>query len=162
MRQAAVRKTGFILWLAIFSLWAASAQADGDLSKVNHIIIVMQENHSFDNYFGVLPNAAPLTSAVPGPYHNNQGNGPCPTSDHTCVDSLNCTRDAVGNYTCTNFNVENDGSSPVFVFHDRNYCPAPDLDHSWPSSHLEANFSQPELTFGPSPNDGFVQVNDMS
>jgi hypothetical protein len=28
--------------------------ADGDLQKVNHIIIVMQENHSFDNYFGVL------------------------------------------------------------------------------------------------------------
>jgi phospholipase C len=33
------------------------------LHKVNHIIIVMQENHSFDNYFGVLPYA-------PGsPYH---------------------------------------------------------------------------------------------
>jgi phospholipase C len=28
--------------------------ADGDLHKVNHIIVVMQENHSFDNYFGAL------------------------------------------------------------------------------------------------------------
>ncbi len=30
------------------------AAAQSGLSQVNHIIIVMQENHSFDNYFGVL------------------------------------------------------------------------------------------------------------
>jgi phospholipase C len=30
---------------------------------VNHIIIMMQENHSFDNYYGVLPYVAG------GPYH---------------------------------------------------------------------------------------------
>ena len=30
------------------------AVAEGDLQRVNHIIIVMQENHSFDNYFGTL------------------------------------------------------------------------------------------------------------
>jgi phospholipase C len=41
--------------------------AEGDLHRVKHIIIVMQENHSFNNYFGVLP-------YVPGgPYHR----GPC-------------------------------------------------------------------------------------
>jgi phospholipase C len=34
------------------------AFAEGNLHKVNHIIIVMQENHSFDNYFGVLPYVA--------------------------------------------------------------------------------------------------------
>ena len=162
MSRVTVRLVGVIACLGVRGLWAASAQADGNLGKVNHIIIVMQENHSFDNYFGVLPNAPPLTSQVPGPYHNNQGNGPCSTSDHTCVDSLNCTRDVAGNYSCTNFNVEADGSPSVFVFHDRNYCPAPDLDHSWPSSHLEANFSQPNLTFGSSPNDGFVRVNDTT
>ena len=58
MRQATVRRVGLIMWLAIACLWASSARADGDLSKVNHIIIVMQENHSFDNYFGVLPYAS--------------------------------------------------------------------------------------------------------
>jgi hypothetical protein len=31
------------------------ALADGDLRKLQHIVIVMQENHSFDNYFGALP-----------------------------------------------------------------------------------------------------------
>src|SRR5215831_9545515 len=62
---------------------ASSAFADGNLQKVNHIIIVMQENHSFDNYFGALAYA-------PGsPYHN--GNGTCVATDHKCVDGLACT-----------------------------------------------------------------------
>src|SRR5262250_147051 len=41
---------------ALFSIVAGSkpALADGNLQRVNHIVIVMQENHSFDNYFGVL------------------------------------------------------------------------------------------------------------
>jgi phospholipase C len=34
------------------ALGSPIAFAEGDLHKVNHIIIVMQENHSFDNYFG--------------------------------------------------------------------------------------------------------------
>ena len=43
---------------------APGARADGNLNNVNHIIIVMQENHSYDNYFGVL-------GYVPSsPYHN--------------------------------------------------------------------------------------------
>ena len=39
------------------------ALAQTGLQKVNHIIIVMQENHSFDNYFGALAYApgTPIT-----------------------------------------------------------------------------------------------------
>ena len=48
-----------------FLLLSSSAFADGNVKKVNHIIIVMQENHSFDNYFGAL-------AFAPGsPYHND-------------------------------------------------------------------------------------------
>jgi phospholipase C len=36
---------------------------DGDINAVNHIIIMMQENRSFDNYFGSLPYVSG------GPYH---------------------------------------------------------------------------------------------
>jgi Phosphoesterase family len=39
------------------------AWAQSGLDQVNHIVIVMQENHSFDNYFGVLP------LATGTPYH---------------------------------------------------------------------------------------------
>jgi phospholipase C len=146
-------------------LYATTADADGNLNNVNHVIIVMQENHSFDNYLGVLP-------LVPGsPYHGQNNatgsNGGCSSSDHLCVNSLNCTRDVLGNYTCANFNLDCVDSAcsvlaPEYSFHDKNYCPAPDLDHGWPSSHLEANFSSPNLTSGPSPNDGFVRVNDIT
>lgn len=38
----------------LFAFTSQLSFADGNLQKVNHIIIVMQENHSFDNYFGVL------------------------------------------------------------------------------------------------------------
>jgi phospholipase C len=48
-----------LVWLSLClttgGFGTSLAQADGPLKKVKHIIIVMQENHSFDNYFGVLP-----------------------------------------------------------------------------------------------------------
>ena len=87
--------------------------ADGDLHKVKHIIIVMQENHSFDNYFGALAYA-------PGsPYHND-GDG-CRKGDHQCVDGLSCKVDKAGDLTCYNSNLDDDGSI-VFAFHDSRRC----------------------------------------
>src|SRR5216683_2107260 len=146
-----------VLVLSVFS--ASLARADGSLNKVNHIIIVMQENHSFDNYFGVLPYAKHgLFHPPPGSIHST---APCNPNDHQCVDGLRCSRDISGNYTCVNSNAESNGTQ-VFAFHDNNYCPAPDLDHGWPSSHREANFSFPNSTLASSPNDGFVRVNDAT
>jgi phospholipase C len=47
--------------------------AGAGLSKVNHVIIVMMENHSFDNYFGALAYA-------PGsPYHSQRASGAADT-----------------------------------------------------------------------------------
>jgi len=130
---------------------AALAHAEGNLHKVNHIIVVMQENHSFDNYFGALP-------YVPGgPYHA----GPCGKNDHRCVDGLSCTRDASNELRCSNSNLDDDGST-VFAFHDPRYCVGPDLDHGWPGSHIEANYSDPAGTLASSPNDGFVRRNDVA
>src|SRR5262245_57141833 len=87
--------------------------AEGDLHKVNHIIVIMQENHSFDDYFGVL------TYAPGSPYH--QAKGSCLPSDHRCVDGLSCTPDLSGNLTCTNSNLDDDGST-VVAFHDPSRC----------------------------------------
>src|SRR5258707_15885493 len=74
-------------------LGAPAALADGNLQNVNHIIIVMMENRSFDNYFGVLP-------FVPGsPYHNAKGpekKRACPATDNTCVDGLTCRITSTG------------------------------------------------------------------
>src|SRR5437016_14574430 len=45
------------LWAVLLFLSLTGSRlafAQGGLQRVNHIIIVMQENHSFDTYFGAL------------------------------------------------------------------------------------------------------------
>jgi phospholipase C len=120
------------------------------LRKVNHIIVVMMENHSFDNYLGALAYA-------PGsPYHVTSGG--CSDQDHGCVDGLSCRMDSVSGLTCTNSNQESDGT-PVAAFHAISRCVA-DLAHNWPQVHQEENFNDPNATLLSSPGDGFVRVND--
>jgi phospholipase C len=120
------------------------------LNKINHIIIVMMENHSFDNYLGALAYA-------PGsPYHVTSGG--CSEQDHGCVDGLSCRMDSVSGLTCMNSNQERDGN-PVAAFHTSSRCVA-DLAHSWLQVHEEANFDDPNATLLSSPDDGFVRVND--
>ena len=139
--------------LVLISLAPIAAVADGNLHKVNHIIIVMQENHSFDNYFGAL------AYAPRSPYHN--GNGTCSTNDHLCVDGLTCSADSFGNVSCSNSNLDDDGST-VKAFHELSRCVVPDLDHSWVSTHKEANFLNPNSTLSSFLSNGFVRVNDLT
>lgn len=47
--------TLFIGCAALFSL-AGRARAQSDI-PITHFIFIIQENHSFDNYFGTFPNA---------------------------------------------------------------------------------------------------------
>jgi phospholipase C len=82
------------LWVILFLVCSAgpkAALAQSGLRKVNRIIIVIQENHSFDNYyFGALPYA-------PGtPYHRASGSDGCNADDYPCVDGLSCMSDASG------------------------------------------------------------------
>jgi phospholipase C len=138
--------------------------AGGDLHKVQHVIIVMQENHSFDNYFGAL-------ALAPGsPYHQPDRDGGlnrddrtagCPKDDHSCVDGLACHLDISGNFVCSNSNPDENGEI-VTAFHDSRRCVSPDLEHGWLSTHREANFDQPNNTLGNFLADGFVRINDMS
>ena len=121
------------------------------LNKVNHIIIVMMENHSFDNYLGAL------AYAPDSPYHTSAAD--CPVDDHRCVDGLSCSMDSIGGVICTNSNQEDHGI-PVTAFHATSRCVVPDLAHSWLQSHLEANFNRPDASLLSSPNDGFARVND--
>ncbi len=131
---------------------SGSAFADGNLQKVKHVIIVMQENHSFDNYFGALAYA-------PGsPYHN--GNGNCSSSDHTCVDGLTCSVNG-GVFNCTNSNVDENGNT-IFAFKATTRCVIPDLDHSWVGTHFEMNFENPNNTLKDPLSDGFVRQNFLT
>ena len=98
---------------ASVALCAAPARADGNLNNVNHIIIVMQENHSYDNYLGVLGYVAG------SPYHNAQGRRGCPINDNACVDGLSCKL-KTGQLVCRNKNRSNLKGS-VHSFHEAKF-----------------------------------------
>jgi phospholipase C len=143
----------FLLPLALMLFAPKPTLADGNVQKVKHVIVIMQENHSFDNYFGAL------AYAPNSPYRHDL-NG-CRKEDHDCVDGLTCKTDANGNITCFNSNVDDNGST-VFSFHDSRRCAGPDLDHSWFQTHQEVNFLQPMTTLANPLSDGFVRVNDIT
>jgi phospholipase C len=153
MRFFRAPRLALLLPLVLTTFIPRQAFGNGDLHKVKHIIIVMQENHSFDNYFGALAYA-------PGsPYHTSFGG--CGKNDHSCVDGLSCKVDDAGNLTCFNSNPDDNGTT-VFAFHDSRRCALPDLDHSWLGTHQQANFSNPNGTLTDTLSDGFVRVNDAT
>src|SRR5947207_59149 len=121
------------LWALVLFLSLTGSRlalAQGGLQRVNHIIIVMQETHSFDNYFGTLAYA-------PGsPYHN--ANGTCLPSDHQCVDGLSCLAALSGNLTCSNSTLDDDGST-VAACHDPSRCVIPELYHVSLAGRIQAH-----------------------
>jgi phospholipase C len=145
---------------------AARVERDGGFHKVKHVIVLMQENHSFDNYFGALA-YAPGSPYHQARRHHDDGDGDrddrggCRHGDHRCVDGLRCTVDAAGAFHCDNANLDDDGSM-VHAFHDPNRCPAPDLNHEWVGTHQEVNFQHPNDTRRHAPMNGFVLVNDAT
>jgi phospholipase C len=151
--------------MAFAGLTPERCQAQTGLQKVNHIIIVMQENHSFDNYFGALPYApgSPYHTVRGGEDEDEAGSGArgCSPFDHACVDGLSCLPDASGGLHCFNSNFEDNGRR-VFAFHEPTRCVIPDLNHDWFPTHQEANFFYPRNTLGQSLNNGFVRVNDRT
>jgi phospholipase C len=150
---------------------AGEREHNAALQSLKHIIVVMQENHSFDNYFGAL-------AYVPGgAYHavnadrdrdhdgdrdgDDRDNGGCRPDDHRCVDGLTCKVAGDGTLSCTNANIDA-GAGKVFAFHDTNRCVKPDLDHGWVGTHHEANFDHPNASLRHFRGDGFVRQNDLT
>ena len=135
---------------------AMAARPDTGLQNLKHIIVVFQENRSFDHYFGVLP------YAPESPYHpaSKAGGGACGANDHACVDGLTCRMSGEGTLSCSDWNAHADGRR-VHAWHAATRCIAPDLDHEWQGSHRDANFAHPERALADPRNDGFVMQNDI-
>jgi phospholipase C len=111
----------------------AGTGGSGGISKINHIIFALQENRSFDNYFGMM-----------NKYRSSRG---LPQD----VDAF--TLNSSGVPTNTNPNFARTGT--VTAFHMITMC-TENLSPSWDESHVSANFSNPASnTFL---NDGFVWV----
>jgi phospholipase C len=131
---------------------SGAAPPDVGIHKVKHVIVVMQENHSFDCYFGALVYA-------PGsPYHAPAAGGTgCDGADHGCVDGLSCAAGAAGGLTCSNANLD-DAGGVVTAFHNLDRCIQPDPDHSWLGTHRQVNYDQPNAARRAPLMNGFVRV----
>jgi len=76
-----------LLALGIFPA-AGQDASDGDgIHKIRHVIIIMQENRSFDHYFGTFPEAEgiPMQNGTPTPCLSAPGLHTCfrPYIDHS-------------------------------------------------------------------------------
>src|SRR3569623_2088893 len=133
---------------AVPAIFSGAELADGDINHVKHIVIVMQENRSFDNYFGAL------AYAPESPYHN--GNGVCATGDHQCVDGLSCTHNDDRTLSCSNSIVDGNGNL-IYSYHTPSRC-LPGINHGWTWTHQSINWNDPGDTLAHPQNDGFVRA----
>jgi phospholipase C len=96
-----ISRRGPLLTLSVVGLLAAAcsqspaparptpAAVDTGIHKIKHVIVIMQENRSFDSYFGTYPGAdgIPMFGGLPTVCVPNPPNGACvrPFADHTDV-----------------------------------------------------------------------------
>ncbi len=105
-----------------------------ELKRVNHVIILMQENRSFDHYFGKL-----------GAYRVKQG--------------LSAQIDGLPLDDKDNINISNIGGdgSIIPVFHMSSVCQE-DLSSSWNETRADINFAQQDFPVATPLMDGFARV----
>ena len=74
---------------------SASASSAAGLSKIKHIVVIMQENRSFDSYFGTFPGAdgIPMKQGTPTVCAPDTAHGTCtkPYVDHRDVNGAALT-----------------------------------------------------------------------
>ena len=88
-------------WLGLLGLVAAAVPVSGcggapaaaphipaRIHKIRHVIVVMQENRSFDSYFGTYPGA----DGLPAGMRHGAGCNPDPTAGAACGRSTTAAR----------------------------------------------------------------------
>jgi len=122
-----------IVMMLLFALGLAGCQGlrqpssgSGDISAVNHIVIMVQENRSFDTYFGQLPAYWAANGFSSQQFDGMPANASNPSFD---------------------------GSSTVPAYHLATEC-IENLTPSWDESHLDWNLQEP--TSSTATMDGFV------
>ena len=66
-----------LVMAAVHPTWAPAAEAPAKVSPIKHVIMIMQENRSFDNYFGTYPGADGIPARVCVPLNPAQPRGGC-------------------------------------------------------------------------------------
>lgn len=106
-----------------------------NINAVNHVIIMFQENRSFDSYFGQMT------------AYRQKNNIPINSSDGK-IDDLS----AVPNYKNTVA-----GVGDIAPYHTGSVC-TENLTSDWAESHKEMNLANPPTAGTTSPMDGFAQT----
>ncbi len=111
----------------------------GDITAVNHVVMIMQENRSFDHYFGFMT-------------QYRQAHGiPINSSDGKIRDLSDPAAQVAGSL---NTAVGNPG--PILPYHTGSVC-TEDLTPDWAEAHHEMNDKDPAHILN-APMDGFVQT----
>ncbi len=123
----------------------ASSESSSGVNKIKHIIFIIQENHSFDNYFGTFPGANGLANAPPC----------CPvslTSSYSGIPQIQPFRldvrepvfivgdelppgEMYPNSTLSTFD-SGDGDTLPFLLPNEG---DPGLSHAWEAAHIDWN-----------------------
>jgi phospholipase C len=93
--------------LLVFGLSGTPSEAGRPVDQIKHVLVLMQENRSFDHYLGHLKDFDPTLDVEAEPAG---ASNPDPT---------------------------NPSGPPVTAFHKTEMCEVADLDHSWNGSHIE-------------------------
>ncbi len=74
---------------AVASTSPAPGTPGGDIHLIKHVIVIMQENRSFDTYFGTYPgvDGIPMSNGTPSVCVPDPANGGCVRPYHTTADS---------------------------------------------------------------------------
>jgi phospholipase C len=72
------------------SAGAVTADAAGTIHKIKHVVVIMQENRSFDSYFGTYPGAdgIPMTHGVPAVCVHDPATNTCVRPFHDKLDHI--------------------------------------------------------------------------
>jgi len=113
---------------------------EGSIASVNHIIIFMQENRSFDHYFGFMTQYRQRTGI------------PINSSDGKIRDLSDPAAQAVAQK-----NISSATGAAIMTYHTGSVC-TEDLSPDWTESHHEMDRANPGSAGPSSPMDGFAQT----
>ncbi|HEX2329011.1 MAG TPA: alkaline phosphatase family protein [Candidatus Angelobacter sp.] len=112
----------------------------GGINAVNHVIFMMQENRSFDSYFGFMTQYR-QAHGIP----INSADGKIRDLSDPAAQTAGSLNTAAGN------------PGPILPYHTGSVC-TEDLTPDWAEAHHEMNRSNPAVIGPNSPMDGFVQT----
>ena len=122
----------FVISLLVFttggSYFLSSAQAS---NPIQHIVVILQENHSFDNYFGTYPGANGIPSNVCMPYNPGNSKSGCvkpflttdPITAHDLPHGFESTVTAIDNGSMNGFMLAENEDPNTMSYYDNSTLP---------------------------------------